>query len=241
MNNIQTILYNRQIDNGFLHGKTSLIIDVFRATSVIVTALANSAEEVVVCSSKEEAIEEYNSRKGVECLLAGENGMHKIDGFTHGNSPQQFVGLPGKRSVILVTTNGTQAIHYARNSEELYIASLLNSHSVSEKILSEERDICFVCSGSKGKFALEDAFCAGKIISYLKNKKEDYSCDDLSICLISLYEANKNNSSGLLRGSEAFLKLSANGYKEDAEFCMQENIYNITPKLSKLSKNSVTI
>src|SRR5262245_18652880 len=78
-----------------LGGTTCVVFDVFRATSVIVTALANGATAVVPVAEIPEAL--AVRQKEPQVLLAGErNGIRIPAGlsggteFDLGNSPREF-------------------------------------------------------------------------------------------------------------------------------------------------------
>ena len=112
--NIDVIISADHIKEEYLDDKIVVVIDMLRATSVITTALANGAKEVVPMLTVEEAFNKKKelSEKGLDALLGGERRAIKIEGFDFTNSPLEYTRdqIEGK-SIILSTTNGTRAIN----------------------------------------------------------------------------------------------------------------------------------
>src|SRR5690349_16414730 len=104
---------------------TCVVFDVLRATSSIVTALANGAREVVPVETIEQAVAE--KKKDESILLAGEReGLRitsKLTGgieFDLGNSPREFTpGAVKGRRIVMTTTNGTRALKACRGAVEI--------------------------------------------------------------------------------------------------------------------------
>ncbi|HEX8461557.1 MAG TPA: 2-phosphosulfolactate phosphatase, partial [Segetibacter sp.] len=89
-----------------------VIIDVFRATSTIATALYNGAERVIPVSAVEDC-----KRLGAEIInsvTAGEREGKVIEGLQYGNSPAEYSQefIEGK-TLVITTTNGTKLLHMA--------------------------------------------------------------------------------------------------------------------------------
>src|SRR5690554_1115604 len=115
-----------------LRGKTVVVVDVLRATSTIVTALANGAKSVIPVADMGEASRISQSIDSDNYLLCGEKNGVQIEGYDLGNSPLEFTPeVVGGKSLILNTTNGTRAIKKSVGAAEVYIASFLNLASVT--------------------------------------------------------------------------------------------------------------
>ena len=71
-------------------GKTTVVIDVLRASSTIVAALSNGAREVVPVATVEFAVKVSGGMFGGQTLLGGERNTKKIEGFALGNSPLEL-------------------------------------------------------------------------------------------------------------------------------------------------------
>jgi len=85
---------------------TCVVLDIFRATSSIATAMANGCQAIIPVVSVEQA--KQLAGKKTAFLLAGERQSQKIDGFDFGNSPFDFSrDKVQDRQIIMTTTNGT--------------------------------------------------------------------------------------------------------------------------------------
>jgi len=101
-----------------LAGRVAVVIDVFRATSTMVAAVANGAD-LRPCVSPEEARARLGrlaatrgNRQGL--LLGGERLGLRIEGFDLGNSPLEYTReAVGGRTVFFCTTNGTRTLRRA--------------------------------------------------------------------------------------------------------------------------------
>lgn len=219
-----------EITKDIIQRKNVVVIDVFRATSVIVTALANHVKEVIVKSDVQNAINEFEKRKGINCVIAGERNMEKILGFHYGNSPIAYLknkDILGK-TLILTTTNGTRAINLCQGALNVYICSMLNSLSVALRLVADKKDVIVICSGSKETFSLDDGLCAGLLV-YNIRKNCNFIEDEFAKYLCQLYEDNKDNLRGILRNCDAYNALLARGYEDDVNFCLMYDLYNIVP------------
>src|SRR5690606_19366866 len=131
-----------------LGDRVVVVLDVLRATSTIVEALANGARAVSPVSTVDEAVRlaEALGREGV--LLAGERRSLRIDGFDMGNSPLEFTRerVSGKQ-IVLTTTNGTVAILASATARRVLIASYLNLGAVAEELVHDGGPASIVCSG----------------------------------------------------------------------------------------------
>ncbi|UCB45719.1 MAG: 2-phosphosulfolactate phosphatase [Spirochaetota bacterium] len=209
--------------------KNVVVIDVYRATSVIVTALAHGAESVIPVESIEEAWKIFNSDKHKITVLGGEREALPIDGFHLDNSPVSYAEdrVGGKR-VVLTTSNGTRAVKTCASGKHLLIASFLNVSCVVKELIKDGNDVSVVCAGTFGRFALEDGLCAGMIVSSI-SKKLDVSVSELGIAMKLLYEKENNILDALRNSSVACRYLERTGYKYDIDLCLQTDLFDVVP------------
>jgi 2-phosphosulfolactate phosphatase len=149
----------------------AIVVDVMRATSTIAVALASGYPRVYVAPGIKEA-RATRERLG-EGLLGGERNALKIEGFDVGASPREF---QEGRDVPLIfsTTNGTQAIlAAAERAQTVLLGSLLNLSAVARAAAETGEDVTVVCAGFQRRFALDDAYCAGRIVSALGGEHGD--------------------------------------------------------------------
>ncbi|HEY8543373.1 MAG TPA: 2-phosphosulfolactate phosphatase family protein [Pseudothermotoga sp.] len=202
---------------------TCVIVDVLRATSTIVTALANGAKCVIPVKT----ISQARGKKRENTLICGERGGIRPRGFDLGNSPKEYFDVKDKE-IILTTTNGTKAISMV-NSQILYAACFLNLHAVVDQ-LKNHKDVTVICSGQEGKVTYEDVLCAGAIVHELCRN----DLTDAARISKELWSRSKNkNLSKLLMKSNHAQELVKYGFSSDISFCSQVDLYNIVPSFVK--------
>ena len=139
-----------------------------RATSTIAQALASGYERVYCCREIEDALR-LREHLG-EGLLGGERKAVRIEGFDIGASPREVLEPRGE-VLIYSTTNGTRAVLAAAAvCDRVFLGSLLNLSAVVKAV---DEDCVVVCAGFQGQFALDDAYCAGRIVQELSGEVTD--------------------------------------------------------------------
>ena len=155
-----------------LAGATALVIDVLRASSSIITALAHGCAGVVPVSEPDEARRRAAAVPGA--LVAGERHGDPLQGFHLGNSPLEFTReRVGGRTVFLTTTNGTGALLAVRAAEAIGVAALINASAAAAWALAAGRGLVIACSGDGGGRSLEDEVCAGLIAEQVRAARPD--------------------------------------------------------------------
>jgi len=84
---LHTILSPALLDLYDVSESIVVIIDVFRATSTIATALYNGAAQVIPVADVAECI---NIGKRLNAITAGERDGKVIEGLQYGNSPAEY-------------------------------------------------------------------------------------------------------------------------------------------------------
>src|SRR5262249_10265414 len=193
-----------------------------RATSTIAQALASGYERVVCCREIDEARE--IRRELGEGMLGGERDAVRVAGFEVGASPREFLE-PIARTLILSTTNGTSAIvRAAETSDTVLVGSLLNLAAVTAAARDAGGDVAVVCAGYKGAFAIDDAYCAGRIVEELGGERGD-SAKAAAIVARAFPDA--------LAGIEA-RTYGPPGLEDDIRFCAREDILDVAPRLARM-------
>ena len=219
-------------DSFSLSKKTVVVIDVLRATSVIVNAISQEALEIIPVATVEEAFQRGKDFPPGSVLLGGERGSKKIGGFDLGNSPREYIAekVKGKR-LILTTTNGTKAFHLVSSGREILATSFFNIGAIAHHCLDMRTDLLIFPSGDEGRFSLEDVVCGGMLIDHiLKVAKGSVSLSDASQSSLILYERFKENLVEALRLSTHGQDLMERGFEEDLAYCAQVDITNVIPK-----------
>jgi 2-phosphosulfolactate phosphatase len=196
-----------------------IVVDVLRATSTIAQALAAGYRRVYCCSEIDEA-RALREELG-EGLLGGEREARRIDGFDVGASPREFLEVRAE-TLILSTTNGTRTIlAAAERCEEVVLGSLLNLESVAGHARERGTDAAILCSGFNGSFALDDAYCAGRIVRLLDAERSDAA---LAADLVAAsFPTGLDGLNARTYGPP--------GLEEDIRFCAQENLLDVVPRL----------
>jgi 2-phosphosulfolactate phosphatase len=202
-----------------------IVVDVIRATSSIAQALASGYERVLCCAEIDEA-RVLRDELGDEAVVGGERDAIVVDGFDVGASPREFAGPPKARTLILTTTNGTRAIlTTAVACDVVLLGSLINLSAVAEAARRESGDVAVVCSGFKGTFALDDAYCAGRIVHALGG-----SPSDAAIAAATLASAWPDPLAGLNART-----YGPPGLEEDIRYCAQVDYVSVVPRFTGMT------
>lgn len=149
----------------------TVIIDVFRAFSLECYLTEMGAKEIRPVGKIEEALAWREKRPG--CVLIGERGGAKLEGFDFGNSLSTVdpAAIAGK-TVIHTTSAGTQGIVNAVHADEILTGSLVNAKAIADYIRRKNpAEVSLVCMGNGGIVpAKEDELCAKYIESLLINQ-----------------------------------------------------------------------
>jgi 2-phosphosulfolactate phosphatase len=197
-----------------------IVVDVLRATSTIVQALAAGWPRVLCCAEIDEA-RALKEQLG-EGLLGGERDAVRVEGFDVGSSPREFLE-PRDEPLILSTTNGTRAILTAAAAcDEVLIGSLLNLGVVAQAARERGEDVTILCAGYKGAFAFDDAYCAGRIVAELRGTPTD-----AALAAELLARAFPTAEAGLNART-----YGPPGLEEDIAFCARESVLDVVPRYS---------
>ncbi|MBS2099758.1 2-phosphosulfolactate phosphatase [Carboxylicivirga linearis] len=226
---IDVINTAQEVTSKKVKGKTSVVIDILRATSVMTTAIQNNATQIIPVLTPEDAFQ-IKSKKGNNTILGGERNAELIEGFDYGNSPLSYTKeVIENKCLIITTTNGTLAIKNAVESDELFIASFLNAQATVNQLINSN-DIVLICSGNNGVYTLEDNLCAGFIISLLNAKLENVDLTDSAIASLSLYQSTKTNVVKLASKGYHYNVLKSKQFDDDLTECFTPNKYDVVLK-----------
>ena len=197
-----------------------IVVDVLRATSTIAQALAAGYERVLCCREIDGA-RELRARIP-DALVGGERDAVRIEGFDVGASPREFLERrPGTSTLILSTTNGTSAIlEAAERCDTVLLGSLLNLGALVRGVKEREEDVAILCAGFKGAFALDDAYCAGRIVQELGGQRSD-----AAIAAELVARAFPDAHAGLTART-----YGPPGLEEDIRFCARESVLDVVPR-----------
>lgn len=221
------VCYTPQAYNLF-HKDESIVvvIDIFRATSAIVTAFYNGVSKMIPVATVEEA-KEYQ-RNGY--MAAAERNGEMIEGFELGNSPFGYMSNKVKgKTIAISTTNGTQAIEASRKASKILVGSFLNLDVLCEYLSEQKKDVILVCAGWKNKFNLEDTIFAGAVVEKLTTEAEfEITCDS-AIASKHLYNIAKVDLYEFLSNSSHRNRLAKLDLERDIKYCLTPNQCPVIP------------
>jgi len=202
-----------------------VVVDVMRATSTVVQALASGYPRVLCCAEIE-AARALRAELGDAAITGGERDAQRIEGFDAGASPREFLEAPaGVETLILSTTNGTRAIVTAAAScGEVVLGSLLNLDAVAGLVRERAQDVVVLCAGYKDAFAIDDAYCAGRIVALLGAERADAAI--ASEVIAARYPNAIDGINARTYGPP--------GLEEDIAWCSQESVLDVVPRLSRM-------
>ncbi len=211
--------------------RVGIVVDVIRATSSIAQALAAGYERVLCCAEIDEA-KALRVQLGDEAVVGGERNAVVIEGFDLGASPRELAEPPKAKTLILTTTNGTRTIlTAAARCEVVLLGSLLNLSSLVAAVRKTGGDVAIICSGFKGAFALDDAYCAGRIVAELDGERSD-----AAIAAEVVAQAWPTPLDGLNART-----YGPPGLEADIEFCAQVDRLDTVPRFARMVGSAAEI
>jgi len=214
-----------------LSDRIVVVIDILRATTVMVQAMSQGASEIIPLATVEEAFRMGKAFPRAFILLGGERESKEIPGFDLGNSPREYIAerVMGKK-LVLTTTNGTRAFHAVSSGKEILAGSFLNIGATVQRCIESERDLFIFPSGDKGNFSLEDTLCGGMLIDLiLRKEKKEIFLTDASYCAQILYQKFKDNLVEAFHLSRHGKELIDRGFEEDLAYCAQIDTTPLVP------------
>ncbi len=227
---VQVISSVNEASSARFQHKTAIVIDVLRASSTIVSAMAAGA----ACIIPAETVMEARALQRSGDLLCGERFCRKIAGFDLGNSPLEYTEarVAGKR-VVLTTTNGTRAIVKALRADYVLTAALLNASACAKASLELRRDIVMLCAGSHDEFSIEDGLCAGLLLDCLRSLSSlPVEIDDFGMAMLALYRNRRDSVVDTVLGGATGRRLLKLGMRKDIEACSELDRFDTVPRLS---------
>ncbi len=230
---VHVYLLPSQAPPGRLAGGLAVVIDVLRATTTIVHALAAGAACVRPCGEVEEARELAGQMRVGRALLGGERGGVPLPGFDLGNSPREYTAKVCKgNTIILTTTNGTRALLRAADADRVVVAAFVNYSAVCEQLRQDVRPVHIVCAGTEGEVSLEDTLLAGALIDSLSQACE-VRLNDAARLAWDGFENHGRCLLGALQVGKGGATLTRLGYHDDIKAAAQVDRFALVPELRR--------
>lgn len=210
-------------------GTIVVVVDIFRATSAMVTAFHHGAAAIIPVSTIKEA-REYKA-KGF--LAGGERNGEVVEGFAFGNSPFSYMNEEIRgREIALTTTNGTRAINIAaKYADSIVIGSFLNLGAVARWLIPQGKDVVILCAGWKDRFNMEDSLYAGALTNQLLISGKFYSDCDSANASSLVYRSARRNPLRFLSNCSHRKRLRHLHLEKDVEYCLQTDLTDVVPVL----------
>lgn len=202
-------------------GKLVVVVDIFRATSTMVAALANGITEILPFAD----LESCRAMQNQGYLIAGERNGLTAPGFGLGNSPVAFLeGNYAGKKLAMTTTNGTLALEKSKGAVAILVGAFPNLQATATYIQSQHLDVLIHCAGWKGRFNLEDSLYAGALAKLLEHSHQ--SADDGIVAIKTLYASHGTNLPDFLTQASHAKRLQNHGIEKDIEFCLSVDVYS---------------
>lgn len=217
--------------------KVCIVVDVIRSTSTLAVLMSRKPGKVVLTPTVQKAMK-YASQQSAHPLLCGERGGLPPEGFDHGNSPREYKDLNVTgRTIVFTSSNGTRAVADVNMASYVLLGSFLNGSAVVDYALGLARkdhlDLLVVCAGREEKFALDDAYCAGFLVSKMLGSigaNERFDLGDGGQAALGMY--------GYYRDPKKLFEMSGSGKAimevglgADIEFLLNIDAYPTVPHL----------
>ena len=226
---IDTYLTVEELDPATLESATVVVVDVVRATTTLVEALANGARAIYATASTEEAVKLAQSLGRKDTLLCGERKGSKVPGFDLGNSPREFTraAVGGKR-LVMSTTNGTRALAKGQHSARLLTGAFTNLSAVARAVNGADR-LVVLCAGREGRFTLDDALCAGYLVRKVQGERECVMNDASQA--VAAWAGFREPTRKFLETTDGGRALVEIGLGEDLDVCAEIDRHDVVAEM----------
>lgn len=222
-------VYGR-VSANHISGSTVIIVDVLRASSSIITAVMNGANRIVPASDPGEAAALALRLGAKECVLAGERGGLRIQDFDLGNSPAEFNAKAVRdKTVIMSTTNGTEAIKSMASAKTILIGAMINRTAVARRAAELGDDVIIVCAGTTGHIGADDLCAAGAIAEAINAAcTKPVEATDITMVCCMVY-ADWREGRADLSVTEHYSHLVRLGFEDDVKYCFTQDVTDCVP------------
>lgn len=215
------LLHLHQIENSIV-----VVVDVFRATSCMVTGFAHGVAKILPVAT----LDECRRYQEQGYLTAAERDGSKPDGFELDNSPFSYMtGQVAGATIVVTTTNGTLAITRSRSAVKVLVGAFLNLGTLADYLRGQQYDVLVLCAGWKGNPNLEDTLFAGALVERLQD--DFLVLEDAALMALRQYQQAKSDLLGYVANSSHVRRLQRLGIQKDIAYCLQPDLYDVLPVL----------
>lgn len=206
-----------------------VVVDVFRATTTMVTAFNNGT-----CSIRPVAtIEEAEAYKAKGWLVGAERNVKRCEFADFGNSPFDYTEekIAGK-DLVFTTTNGTRAITIAKSAFRVVVGAFINLQAVATYCARYKRDVVVLCSAWQDKVNIEDTLFGGALTEVLLTTEGYEVGSDAAVIARDMWTNNKENLLAYLDKTDHLGRLKDNHLEDSVPYCLTLNQTDKVPELS---------
>ncbi len=235
MPSIHTHLLPSLMSGKDLTDSTCVIIDILRASTTMIHALANGARAVIPCLNVDDALEIAKKFPADQRLLGGERHGELIPGFDLDNSPLRYSPeVVRDKTVIFTTTNGTRALWESRTAPKILVGAFVNITALVEQLREIGGAVHLVCAGTDGQLTGEDILFAGAVVDELQSQTDQHwETGNLPSEMARDYFIARSQTPDSFRqaffnsfGAQNLIDL---GMIADIERCLERNLFHCIP------------
>lgn len=227
MQTVHVITNQQYLDHRKLPNKVVVVLDVLLATTTIAMALHRGAREVITVPEVEDAYPYQESGT----ILAGEKDAVTPPGFETFSPAQLSRHIVPDARLVLVSTNGTVALHNANKARHLYTGALVNATALTDHLLKFHPDetILLVCAASRHRFNIEDFIGAGVLVDQLANQEpQRFNLTDAALAARTL--AATTDIKKVMHDSRVGRLLYSMDLADDIELSATLDCFDVVPK-----------
>lgn len=205
-------------------------MDVLRAGTAIITALANGARAVIPVETQGDAGRLRAHMDDEVSLFAGERHGVILDGYAADASPLAFTNeAVDRKTVVMLTSDGTPTIARAEPAREVWVAALVNAEAVAQRlsVALEDGPVTIVCAGHGGRIAVEDVLCAGLLIDRVVGGAS--ALGDGARIAHGLYRGAQGDLARALMGADRTHELLRADRADDIAACARLDALEVVP------------
>ncbi len=240
MPKLHVLFKKEDIDPTRLEGKVVIVLDVLFATSTIVHAFGEGIGCIWPAFDAEDALRisaEISAETSADTsaeqnspMLAGEYLANSMPGF----GPATPLALAGTgirgASLVYATTNGTVALNSSTAAAHVYVGALLNGAALVAHVIRThpQAQVLLVCSGSVGRFNLEDFYGAGHLAAHFERDGR-YALTDAAMAALLLYRGC--DAATALGASRVGRMMQAHDLQQEVDCAAQFDTLDVVPRL----------
>ncbi len=204
---------------------TVIVVDIFRASTTMVTALAHGAVGILPVMTTDEA-RSMGQKYG--CLIAAERNVKRCDFAQLGNDPAEYTRewVGGKR-IVFTTTNGTKSIRIAleHRAKEILVGAFINLPDTLAYLKNQKiTEVMVLAAGWQNQVSLEDTLYAGALVEMLMTDHSGMAANDAARMARDLWTAQAADEIRrleYLKQSEHYTRLVSNDLADAVPYCLQ--------------------